>query len=126
MDAIRSTHRSSPVRVPRHRDHRFHAIGDHPVRDGSQLPPNTDRTGRPFSIPRSSRAARPGAQRRLFPPTPLRKERMATERLTMRALREILRQKLQLGRSHREAARAAGVGPGSVASAATRARALCP
>jgi transposase len=50
---------------------------------------------------------------------------MATERLTMRALREILRQKLQLGRSHREAARAAGVGPGSVASAATRARALC-
>jgi transposase len=42
----------------------------------------------------------------------------------MRALREILRQKLQLGRSHREAARAAGVGPGSVASAATRARVL--
>lgn len=42
----------------------------------------------------------------------------------MRALREILRQKLQLGRSHRAAARAAGVGAGSVASAAIRARAL--
>lgn len=49
---------------------------------------------------------------------------MATERLTMRALREILRQKLHFGRSHREAARAAGVGAGSVASAMTRARAL--
>jgi transposase len=42
----------------------------------------------------------------------------------MRQLREILRQKLQLKRSHRAAARAAGVGTGSVASAATRARAL--
>jgi hypothetical protein len=39
----------------------------------------------------------------------------------MRALREILRQKLQLGRSHRAAARAAGVGAATVASAATRA-----
>lgn len=46
---------------------------------------------------------------------------MATERLTMRKLREILRQKLQLQRSHRAAARAAGVGAASVASAATRA-----
>jgi transposase len=59
-------------------------------------------------------------------PTPaLRMERMATERLTMRALREILRQKLQLRRSHRAAARAAGVGVASVASAAIRARVLC-
>ena len=49
---------------------------------------------------------------------------MATERLTMRALREILRQKLQLSRSHRAAARAAGVGTATVASAATRARVL--
>jgi hypothetical protein len=49
---------------------------------------------------------------------------MATERLTMRQLREILRQKLLLKRSHRAAAHAAGVGAGSVASAATRAGAL--
>lgn len=42
----------------------------------------------------------------------------------MRALREILRQKLQLRKSHRAAAHAAGVAAGSVASAATRARAL--
>lgn len=49
---------------------------------------------------------------------------MATERLTMRNLREILRQKLELKRSHREAARAAAVSPGSVAFAATRAKVL--
>jgi transposase len=49
---------------------------------------------------------------------------MATERLTMRALREILRQKLHLGRSHRAAAQAAGVSAAAVASAATRARVL--
>jgi transposase len=42
----------------------------------------------------------------------------------MRKLREILRQKLLFGRSHRDAARAAGVGPSSVASAATRAHVL--
>ena len=42
----------------------------------------------------------------------------------MRALREIQRQKLQLGRSHRKAACAAGVGASSVADAATRARKL--
>lgn len=42
----------------------------------------------------------------------------------MRDLREILRQKLLLGRSHRQAARAVGISSGSVASAATRARML--
>ena len=49
---------------------------------------------------------------------------MATERLTIRNLREILRQKLAFGRSHREAARAAGVSAGTVAMAATRAKVL--
>ena len=49
---------------------------------------------------------------------------MATERLTMRNLREILRQKLELQRSHRQAARAAAVSAGSVAFAATRAKVL--
>ena len=49
---------------------------------------------------------------------------MATERLTMRNLREILRQKLALERSHRQAARAAGVSAGTVAMAATRAKVL--
>lgn len=49
---------------------------------------------------------------------------MATERLTMRNLREILRQKLALKRSHRDAARAAGVSAGSVAMAVTRAKLL--
>lgn len=43
----------------------------------------------------------------------------------MRDLREILRQKLLLGRSHRQTARAVGISPGSVASAATRAKLLC-
>jgi hypothetical protein len=38
---------------------------------------------------------------------------MATERLPMQHLREILRQKLALGRSHREVARAVGVSPRS-------------
>jgi transposase len=42
----------------------------------------------------------------------------------MRHLREILRQKLQLGRSHRDAARALGISPGSVGGAASRAKAL--
>ncbi len=49
---------------------------------------------------------------------------MATEKTAMRNLREILRQKLALRRSHREAARAAGVSPGTVAMAATRAKGL--
>ncbi len=42
----------------------------------------------------------------------------------MRDLREILRQKLQLGRSHRKTADAVGISAGSVASAAIRAKAL--
>jgi transposase len=49
---------------------------------------------------------------------------MATERLTMRDLREILRQKLQLGRSHRKTAKAVQISIGCVASACTRAKAL--
>ncbi len=39
---------------------------------------------------------------------------MATERLSMRHTREILRQKWQLGRSHREVARSVQVGLGTV------------
>lgn len=49
---------------------------------------------------------------------------MATERLSMRRLREILRQKLLLGRSHREVSRSVGVSAGSVASATTRAKTI--
>ena len=49
---------------------------------------------------------------------------MTTERLAMHRVKEILRQKLDLKRSHREAARAAGVSPGAVASAVGRAAAL--
>jgi len=49
---------------------------------------------------------------------------MATERLTMQKLREILRHKLELGRSHRQTSRALGISAGSVASAATRVKAL--
>jgi len=47
---------------------------------------------------------------------------MATERLTMRQLREILRQKLLLKRSHRDVARSVGVSAGSVGSAVSRAK----
>jgi len=50
--------------------------------------------------------------------------RMATERLTMQKLREILRLKLELGHSHRKAARALGISAGSVATAAVRAKLL--
>ena len=39
---------------------------------------------------------------------------MATERLSMRKIREILRQKWVLGRSHREVARSVGVSVGAV------------
>jgi transposase len=49
---------------------------------------------------------------------------MAMKRATMRNLREILRQKLLLGNSHRQAACAVGMSAGWVASAATRATAL--
>src|SRR5215208_2543091 len=49
---------------------------------------------------------------------------MATERLTMQKLREILRLKLELGHSHRTTARALGISAGSVATAAVRAKLL--
>lgn len=47
---------------------------------------------------------------------------MATERLPMRKMREILRLKWVAQRSHREAARSLGVSPGAVASVVGRAR----
>ncbi len=46
---------------------------------------------------------------------------MATERLSMRKTREILRQKWQLGRTHREVAFSVATSPGAVASAIDRA-----
>jgi transposase len=49
---------------------------------------------------------------------------MATERLPLQHLREILRQKLALGRSHREVARALGISPSTVAGAWADARSL--
>jgi hypothetical protein len=49
---------------------------------------------------------------------------MATERLTMQKLREILRQKLELKRSHRDVARALMISAGAVGTAMTRANAL--
>ena len=48
---------------------------------------------------------------------------MAAERLSMRQIREILRQKWALGRSHREVARSLGVGLGTVSSVERRAQA---
>lgn len=48
---------------------------------------------------------------------------MAGRRLSMRRIREILRQKWALGRSHREVARSLGVSSGSVGAALARARA---
>src|SRR4051812_27095553 len=48
---------------------------------------------------------------------------MATERVPMRKIREILRLKWVAQRSHREVARSLGVSPGAVASAVSRARA---
>ena len=47
---------------------------------------------------------------------------MATERLPMRHIREILRLKWQLQRSHRETARSLGISAGAVASVISRAR----
>jgi transposase len=47
---------------------------------------------------------------------------MATPRIPVQHLREILRQKLELKRSHREVARSIGVSSGGVATATTRAR----
>jgi transposase len=49
---------------------------------------------------------------------------MTTERLEMHVLREILRQKLALGRSHRQVAASVGVSAGKVAGVFTDARAL--
>jgi len=49
---------------------------------------------------------------------------VATERLSMRQLREILRHKLVLGRSHRDTARSVGVSSGTVAGAVVRARSV--
>jgi transposase len=49
---------------------------------------------------------------------------MATERLAMHRVKEILRQKFELKRSHREVARAVGVSVGAVASAVSRAAAF--
>ena len=49
---------------------------------------------------------------------------MATERLERHVLREILRQKLALGRSHREVAASVGVSAGKVAGVFTDARSL--
>ena len=46
---------------------------------------------------------------------------MATERLSMRKVREILRQKWALGRTHREVARSLAVSAGAVGSAISRA-----
>ncbi len=51
------------------------------------------------------------------------REGMATERLTMRHLREILRQKWLLGRSHRDVARSLGLSSGAVGTTVLRARA---
>src|SRR5258708_5218275 len=48
---------------------------------------------------------------------------MATERLSMRQTREILRQKLLLERSNREAARSLGISASSVSTAVSRAKA---
>ena len=47
---------------------------------------------------------------------------MATERLTMRKIREILRHKWALGRSHRDVAASLGVSVGAVSAAEQRAR----
>jgi transposase len=47
---------------------------------------------------------------------------MATERLSMRHTREILRQKWVLGRSHREVARSLGISSGAVGTTVVRAR----
>jgi len=48
---------------------------------------------------------------------------MATERLSMRQTREILRQKWRLGRTHREVAQSLGISSGAVGATVLRARA---
>ena len=47
---------------------------------------------------------------------------MATERLSMRQTREILRQKWHLGRTHREVAQSLGISTGAVCTTVLRAR----
>ena len=49
---------------------------------------------------------------------------MATERLSMRKTREMLRQRWQLGRTHREIAASVGQLLGAVATTVSRARAV--
>ena len=49
---------------------------------------------------------------------------MATDRLLMRNIREILRLKWTLKRSHRDTARSLGISPGAVASVMSRATAI--
>jgi DNA-binding transcriptional regulator LsrR (DeoR family) len=49
---------------------------------------------------------------------------MATERLLMRHIREVLRLKWTLRRSRRETARSLGISAGAVASVVTRAKAM--
>lgn len=49
---------------------------------------------------------------------------MATERLLMLHIREILRLKCTLHRSHRDTARSLGISAGAVASVVTRAKAM--
>ena len=48
---------------------------------------------------------------------------MATERLSMRQTREILRQKWSLGRTHREVAQSLRISTGAVGTTVLRARA---
>src|SRR5438128_10348271 len=48
---------------------------------------------------------------------------MATERLSMRQIRELLRQKWTLGRTHREVAEGLRIGLGTVSTGERRARA---
>ena len=48
---------------------------------------------------------------------------MATERLSMRQTRQILRQKWSLGRTHREVAQSLGISCGAVGTTVLRARA---
>src|SRR5262249_60079755 len=79
----------------------------------------------------STRAGRTGGPGRgratplvLQTPSAPRGGRMATERLAMHQVREILRQKLTLERSHREVMAALGVSMGVVSGVVTRAAAL--
>jgi hypothetical protein len=51
---------------------------------------------------------------------------MAAERLSMRQIREILRQKWALGLSHRAVARSLGVGLGTISSIVSRAQTAGP